>query len=155
MENSEAWQQSKAEVQFEATENGIPMTNLFGEQVYEGRGQQPWKKTPVRQPKTGSRDWPEPELIAVEFGPAQPYPAECLGNLGPVLEVINEKDRSWHRRCRRVAHSLRCPPRPERLPHPHPGSRRSARHIHDGAGLQRRPQDHRPPARIQGAHRRR
>ena len=28
-ENSEAWQQSKAEVQFEATENSRPMTDLL------------------------------------------------------------------------------------------------------------------------------
>ena len=91
MESLEARRQRKTEVPFEATENDRPMTNLFGEQVYEGRGQQPRKKQATRQPQTGSRNWPKPELIAVKFGPAQPYPAECLGNLGPVLEVINEK----------------------------------------------------------------
>ena len=91
MENAEAGLHSKAHVPFEATENDRPMTDLFGEKVYEGRGQQPRKKRAARQPKSGSRNWPEPELIAVEFGPAQPYPAEYLGNLGPVLEVISEK----------------------------------------------------------------
>ena len=91
MEDAEASRQSNTEVRLDATKNRRPMTDLFGEQVYEGRGQQPRKKQATRQPGTGSRDWPKPELIAVEFGPAQPYPAECLGNLGRVLEVINEK----------------------------------------------------------------
>ena len=155
MEDSEARRPSKVEVQFEATENSRPMTDLFGELVYEGRGQQPRKKTPARQPPTGSRNWPNPELIAVKFGPAQPYPAECLGNLGPVLEVINEKSGVGIA----VAAASLIPSvallAQSRLPNPHPGSQRSARHIHDGAGLQRRPQDHLLPARIQGAHRRR
>ena len=91
MENSEAWRQSKADVPFEATENNRPMTDLFGEKVHEGRGQQPRKKKPARQPKTGSRHWLEPELIAVEFDPAQPYPVECWGPLRNVIDVINEK----------------------------------------------------------------
>ena len=91
MEDAEAGRQSNAEVPLEATKNSRPMTDLFGEQVYEGRGQQPRKRRAERQPETGSRNWPEPETIAVEFGPAQPYPSECLGNLGPVIEVINEK----------------------------------------------------------------
>ena len=91
MEDAQAGRQSNAEVPLEATKNSRPMTDLFGEQVYEGRGRQPRKKKTARQLETGSRDWPEPETIAVEFGPAQPYPSECLGNLGPVIEVINEK----------------------------------------------------------------
>ena len=91
MENAEAGLHSKAHVPFEATENDRPMTDLFGEKVQEGRGQQLRKKRATGQPKTGSRNWPEPELIAVEFGPGQPFPVERLGNLGPVLEVISEK----------------------------------------------------------------
>ena len=37
MEDAEAGRQNKAEVPFEATNNSRPMTDLFGEQVYEGR----------------------------------------------------------------------------------------------------------------------
>ena len=91
MEDAEAGRQSKAQVPFEATENSRPMTDLFGEKVHEGRVQQPRKKRATRQPETGSRDWPEPELIAVEFGSAQPYPVECWGPLRNVIDVINDK----------------------------------------------------------------
>ena len=91
MEDSEAGRQNKAEVPFEATKNSLPMTDLFGEQVYEGRGQQPRKKRAARQPNTGSRSWPEPELIATDMEPAQPYPVECWGRLRNVIDVINEK----------------------------------------------------------------
>ena len=71
MEDAEAGPQNKAEVPFEATKNSRPMTDLFGEQVYEGRGQQPRKKRAARQPNTGSRGWPEPEPIATDMEPAQ------------------------------------------------------------------------------------
>ena len=91
MEDAEAGRQSKAQVPFEATENSRPMTDLFGEKVHEGRGQQPRKKRATGQPKTGSRDWPKPETIAVEFGSAQPYPVECWGPLRNVIDVINDK----------------------------------------------------------------
>ena len=94
MEDAEAGRQNKTEVPevpFEATKNSRHITDLFGEQVYDGRGQQPRKKRAARQPNTGSRGWPEPELIATDMEPAQPYPVECWGRLRNVIDVINEK----------------------------------------------------------------
>ena len=49
------------------------------------------RKRQCANPKRLRGTGPNRRLIAVEFGPAQPYPAECLENLGPVIEVINEK----------------------------------------------------------------
>ena len=79
MEDAEAGRQNKTEVPFEATKNSRPMANLFGEQVYEGRGQQPRKKRAARQPNTGSRGWPEPELIATDMEPVQCHTSATEG----------------------------------------------------------------------------
>ena len=91
MDEVEAKQVGEARAIAQAPENRHVMPNLFGEKVYEGRGQQPRKKRATLQPETGSRDWPDPETIAVEFGPAQPYPVDCWGPLRNAIDVINEK----------------------------------------------------------------
>ena len=91
MVDAETRRIGESETVSEAPEVGHFMTNLFGEQIHEGRIDRKSKRQAMRRPQRGSHDWPEPEPIATELGPTQPYPAECLGNLRPVLEVINKR----------------------------------------------------------------
>ena len=94
MEDPEARQPSEARAASGASEISPVITDLFGEQVYEGCSDRKSKKRAARQRPRSSGNWLEPEPIATEFGPTQAYPAECLTNLQPMLEVINEKNRS-------------------------------------------------------------
>ena len=63
-------------------------TDFFGERVSVGQGGQASRRRAARQPRGTSPGWAEPEPIGLELEPAEPYPADCLGRLQPVLEVI-------------------------------------------------------------------
>ena len=63
-------------------------TNLFGEMVSDGQGGQASRKRSTRPARRASPGWPIPEPIGLELAPAEPYPAESLGRLRPVLELI-------------------------------------------------------------------
>ncbi len=66
-------------------------TNLFGETVSDGQGGQASRKRSTRPARRASPGWSIPEPIGLELAPAEPYPADSLGRLQPVIEVIHER----------------------------------------------------------------